>query len=102
VNGFLSVCLLWLVKLTRVGRALGMSAATALLTGFLLSPLTQGAITYPMRNFEAGSGTATVARSESYSHPTPYGKQPASIALSSTLSYEPLSSIPIPSPPTTH
>lgn len=56
-------------------RALGMSAATALLTSFLLSPLTQGAITYPTRSFEAGSGTASVARSESYSHPTPYGKQ---------------------------
>jgi hypothetical protein len=75
VNGFLSVCC-GLDKLTRVDRALGMSAATALLTGFLLSPLTQGAITYPTRSFEAGSGTATVARSESYSHPTPYGKQP--------------------------
>ena len=61
--------------LTRVDRALGMSAATALLTGFLLSPLTQGVITYPTRSFEAGSGTATVARSESYSHPAPYGKQ---------------------------
>ncbi|KAK4128919.1 hypothetical protein N657DRAFT_668058 [Parathielavia appendiculata] len=56
----------------RRGRALGMTAATALLTGFLLSPLTQGAITYPTRSFEAGSGTAAVARSESYSHPTPY------------------------------
>ena len=56
-------------------RALGMSAATALLTSFLLSPLTQGAITYPTRSFEAGSGTASVARSGSYSHPTPYGKQ---------------------------
>lgn len=49
-----------------------MSAATALLTAFLLSPLTQSAITYPTRSFEAGSGTATVARSESYSHPEPY------------------------------
>ncbi|KAK4043715.1 hypothetical protein C8A01DRAFT_32244 [Parachaetomium inaequale] len=56
----------------RKGRALGMSAATALLTGFLLSPLTQGAITYPTRSFEAGSGTATIARSESYAHPAPY------------------------------
>ncbi|KAL2130118.1 hypothetical protein VTI74DRAFT_6880 [Chaetomium olivicolor] len=56
----------------RKGRALGMIAATALITGFLLSPLTQGAITHPTRSFEAGSGTATVARSESYSHPTPY------------------------------
>lgn len=50
-----------------------MSAATALLTGFLLSPLTQGAVTYRTRNVEAGSGTAAIARSESYSHPTPYG-----------------------------
>lgn len=58
-----------------IPRALGMSAATALLTSFLLSPLTQGAITYPTRSFEAGSGTATAARSESYSHPAPYGKQ---------------------------
>lgn len=49
-----------------------MSAATALLTAFLISPLTQGAITYPARSFEAGSGTATVARSESYTHPEPY------------------------------
>ncbi|KXX82901.1 hypothetical protein MMYC01_200620 [Madurella mycetomatis] len=56
----------------RKGRALGMSAATALLTAFLISPLTQGAITYPTRSFEAGSGTATVARSESYAHPEPY------------------------------
>ena len=51
-----------------------MSAAVALMSGFLLSPLTQGAITYPTRNFEAGSGTAAIPRSESYSHPTPYGK----------------------------
>jgi hypothetical protein len=60
-----------------------MTGATALLTGFLLSPLTQGAITYPSRSFEAGSGTAAVARSESYSHPTPYGEQrpPCSLVL---------------------
>ncbi|KAK4252225.1 hypothetical protein C7999DRAFT_26947 [Corynascus novoguineensis] len=57
-----------------VNRALGMSAATALLTGFLLSPLTQGAITYPTRVLEGRSGTATIARSESYSHPTPYDR----------------------------
>jgi hypothetical protein len=56
----------------RKGRALGMSAAVALVTSFLLSPLTQGAVTYPTRNFEAGSGTAAIPRSESYSHPTPY------------------------------
>jgi hypothetical protein len=51
-----------------------MAAAAGLLTSFLLSPLTQGAVTYPTRSFEAGSGQASIARSESYSHPTPYGK----------------------------
>ncbi|KAJ4295934.1 hypothetical protein N0V88_004636 [Collariella sp. IMI 366227] len=56
----------------RKGRALGMSAATVLLTGFLLSPLTQGAITYSTRSFEAGSGTAAVPKSEHYTHPAPY------------------------------
>ncbi|KAK4105369.1 hypothetical protein N658DRAFT_491829 [Parathielavia hyrcaniae] len=49
-----------------------MTAATALLTSFLLSPLTQGAIMYPTRSVEVGGGTAVAARSESYSHPTPY------------------------------
>lgn len=52
-----------------------MAAATGLLTSFLLSPLTQGAITYPTRSFEAGSGGASIARSESYSHAKPYGRQ---------------------------
>lgn len=52
-----------------------MSAATALLTGFLLSPFIQGAITYPTRTLEAGDGTATIATSESYFHPRPYGKR---------------------------
>ncbi|KAL1836280.1 hypothetical protein VTJ49DRAFT_5341 [Mycothermus thermophilus] len=56
----------------RKGRALGMTAATALMTSFLLSPLTQGAITYPTRTLDAGSGTAVLAVSDSYSHPTPY------------------------------
>jgi hypothetical protein len=59
-----------------------MTGATTLLTGFLLSPLTQGAITYPTRQVQGGSGTAVVSRSESYSHPEPYavldGKQHAS------------------------
>ncbi|KAL2161406.1 hypothetical protein VTH06DRAFT_7967 [Thermothelomyces fergusii] len=65
---FGSALLLW----RRKGRILGMSAATALLTGFLLSPFIQGAITYPTRTLEAGNGAATIARSESYSHPRPY------------------------------
>ncbi|KAK3310477.1 uncharacterized protein B0T15DRAFT_507150 [Chaetomium strumarium] len=64
----------------RKGRALGVAAATTLLTGFLVSPLTQGAISYPTRTVEAGGGTATVARSESYSHPAPYATR-----LSETL-----------------
>lgn len=70
-----SVLLVLLMSLTDRDRGLGMTAATALLTGFLLSPLTQGAITYRTRSLEAGGGTASVARSESYSHPAPYGRQ---------------------------
>ncbi|KAK4162125.1 hypothetical protein QBC43DRAFT_88083 [Cladorrhinum sp. PSN259] len=59
--------------LRRKGRVLGMSTALAMITSFLLSPLTQAAITYPSRNTAAvGGGTATVTRSESYSHPQPY------------------------------
>ncbi|KAK0630085.1 hypothetical protein B0T17DRAFT_506582 [Bombardia bombarda] len=50
----------------RKGRALGMLAAVVLMTGFASSPLTQAAINYPTR-LVTGSGTATAARSESYS-----------------------------------
>lgn len=52
----------------RKGRVLGMTAATALLTCFASSPLTQLSINISAR-LTTGFGTASVARSELYSHP---------------------------------
>lgn len=71
-----------------------MTAATALMTSFLVSPLTQGAITYPMRHLEAGSGTAVLQLSDSYSHPQ---SSPSSSASSSTGSRSKSSHPPFPS-----
>ncbi|KAK4230588.1 hypothetical protein QBC38DRAFT_356708 [Podospora fimiseda] len=57
--------------LKRKGRVLGMSAAFAMFTSFLLSPLTQAAITYPSRSILT-VGAATVPKTESYAHQQPY------------------------------
>jgi len=53
----------------RKGRALGMSAAVALLTCFASSPLTQMAISYPTRLVGSGDFAASVARGKAYAHP---------------------------------
>ncbi|KAK4201795.1 hypothetical protein QBC40DRAFT_222657 [Triangularia verruculosa] len=85
--------------LKRKGRVLGMSAAALLVTAFLLSPLTQAAITYPFHDAPSGTaigGTATVPRSEAYTHPDPYiALSPAEItSIHSSLFHPPISQIP--------
>ncbi|KAK0729298.1 hypothetical protein B0T21DRAFT_413381 [Apiosordaria backusii] len=85
--------------LKRKGRVLGMSAAALLVTAFLLSPLTQAAITYPLRDTGNGTvvgGTATVPRSEAYTHPEPYtALSPAEItSIHSSLFSPPSTPIP--------
>ncbi|KAK4181704.1 hypothetical protein QBC36DRAFT_296423 [Triangularia setosa] len=89
--------------LKRKGRVLGISAAALLVTAFLLSPLTQAAITYPFRDGSNGSavgGTATVPRSEAYTHPEPYNAlSPAEItSIHSSLFSPPSAPIPHLSP----
>ncbi|CAP69497.1 uncharacterized protein PODANS_1_11590 [Podospora anserina S mat+] len=84
------------LMLKRKGRALGMSAAALLATAFLLSPLTQAAITYPLSDGGSGiavGGTATVPRSEAYTHPEPYNAlSPAEITSIHSSLFQPSSS----------